>query len=169
MPTVLGQFDLDLATAFTKGTGPTASDRLHRDEVPTEGARDRSDDPVQLCREDCLLQRASQVTSLDPSKVSAPAATAFVKGGIGGELRQGCGAIDDVDHGARRLGPLAYHGGPTETMLPLSGNPAIGVIPYQTTVTLDHRSIRLCPAASQQGTPHGSRRHCNAGAAQSLA
>ena len=79
------------------------------------------------------------------------------------------GAIDDVDHGARRLGPLAYHGGPTETMLPLSGNPAIGVIPYQTTVTLDHRSVRLCPASSQQGTLHSSKRHCNAGAVQSLA
>jgi predicted outer membrane repeat protein len=78
------------------------------------------------------------------------------------------GAIDDVDHGARRLGPLAYHGGPTETMLPLKGNPAIGVIPYETTVTLDHRSVRLCPAASQRGTLHGSRRHCNAGAVQSL-
>jgi hypothetical protein len=62
---------------------------------------------------------------------------------------------------------LAYHGGPSETMLPLKGNPAIGVIPYKTTVMLDHRVVRLCPTADQRVARNGRKRHCNAGAVQS--
>jgi hypothetical protein len=79
------------------------------------------------------------------------------------------GGVDDVDHGARWLGPLAHHGGPSETMLPLKGNPAIGIIPYKTTVTLDRRTVRLCPTADQRGAWSGSKRHCNAGAVQASA
>ncbi len=79
------------------------------------------------------------------------------------------GAKGDVGYGASRLGPLAYHGGPSETMLPLKGNPAIGVIPYETTVMLDHRSVRLCPAADQQVARNGPERRCDAGAVQSSA
>ncbi len=79
------------------------------------------------------------------------------------------GAKGDVGYGASRLGPLAYHGGPSETMLPLKGNPAIGVIPYNTTVTLDHRFVRLCPTADQRVARNGPKRHCNAGAVQSSA
>lgn len=67
-------------------------------------------------------------------------------------------ARGDVGHGANRLGPLAHHGGPTRTILPLKGNPAIDAIPYRTTVTLYHRPVDLCPAPS--------RRSCNAGALQ---
>ena len=115
---MLGQFDLDLSAAFMKGTGPTASDRFHRDEVPTEGARDRSDDPIQLRREDCLLQRASQLTSLHPSKVSAPAATAFVKGGVSGELSQGCSVGGDLQQVPSRCAvsdqDVAYPAGLTQ-------------------------------------------------------
>ncbi len=79
------------------------------------------------------------------------------------------GAKGDVGYGASRLGPLAYHGGPSQTMLPLKGNPAIGVIPYKTTVTLDHRFVRLCPTADQRVAGNGPKRRCNAGAAQSSA
>lgn len=70
----------------------------------------------------------------------------------------------DVSHGAGRLGPLADNGGPTKTMLPLKGNPALGVIPYKTTVVLDHMTITLCPVAGSQSKGPGQ--HCNAGAAQ---
>ena len=87
---VLGQFDLNLLAALMKGTRPTLSDRLHHDEVPAESARDWSDDPVQLCLEDRLLERSSQVTALDPSKVAAPVAAASIKGRARGKLRQGC-------------------------------------------------------------------------------
>jgi hypothetical protein len=75
-------------------------------------------------------------------------------------------ARGDVGHGANRLGPLAYHGGPTMTILPLKGNPAIDAVPYPTTVTLYRRPVGLCPSTDQRGTRTASRRSCAAGAVQ---
>jgi hypothetical protein len=72
----------------------------------------------------------------------------------------------DISHGADRLGPLAHDGGPTETLLPLKGNPAIGAVPYHATVVLNGRSVALCPAKDQRGTPSASGQRCNAGAVQ---
>jgi hypothetical protein len=76
-------------------------------------------------------------------------------------------ARSDVGHGANRLGPLAYHGAQTMTILPLKGNPAIDAIPYRVTVTLDRRPVALCPATDERGVPTTSRRRCNAGAVRS--
>jgi hypothetical protein len=76
-------------------------------------------------------------------------------------------ARGDVGHGANRLGPLAYHGGPTMTILPLKGNPAIDAIPYRTAATLSRRPFDLCPAHDQRGVLSTSKRSCNAGAVQS--
>ena len=90
MPMVFGQFDLDLLAALMKGTGPTLSDRLHHYKVPAEATRDWSDDLVQICLEDRLLERSSQVAALDPSKVAAPAAASSIERGVRGKLRQGC-------------------------------------------------------------------------------
>ncbi len=75
-------------------------------------------------------------------------------------------ARGDIGHGANRLGPLASHGGPTMTILPLKGNPAIDAIPFRTTVTLSHRPIDLCPATDERGVLTTSKRSCNAGALQ---
>ena len=75
-------------------------------------------------------------------------------------------ARGDVGHGANRLGPLAYHGGPIMTILPLKGNPAIDAIPYRTTVTLSRRPVELCPATDERGVLTTSKRSCNAGALQ---
>jgi hypothetical protein len=75
-------------------------------------------------------------------------------------------ARGDVGHGANRLGPLAYHGGPIMTILPLKGNPAIDAIPYRTTVTLSRRPVDLCPATDERGVLTTSKRSCNAGALQ---
>ena len=77
---------------------------------------------------------------------------------------------DDVDnHGSLTslLGPLAPNGGPTETMLPLTGNPAVGIVPSGTTVTLGGNQVNLCPTTDQRGEETISGQACNAGAVQS--
>jgi hypothetical protein len=79
------------------------------------------------------------------------------------------GGTGDVSHGAGHLGPLAHNGGPTETMLPLAGNTAIGVVPLNTNVKLNGRSVKLCPTIDQRGVHSAAGKACNAGAVQSPA
>ena len=79
------------------------------------------------------------------------------------------GGRADVDHGANLtslLGPLADNGGPTETMLPLAGNPAFGVVPHNTTVALNGRNVTLCPTTDQRGLKSTPGHACDAGAVQ---
>ncbi|MGO9657198.1 MAG: choice-of-anchor Q domain-containing protein [Acidimicrobiales bacterium] len=75
-------------------------------------------------------------------------------------------AVGDVRQGAGELGPLGDNGGPTETMLPLAGNPAVGAIPYNTTLVLNGRSVTMCPATDQRGVRSSAGQHCDAGAVQ---
>lgn len=56
------------------------------------------------------------------------------------------------------LGSLQSNGGPTETIEPLSGNPAIGLIPSGT--------ASLCPTTDQRGDASTSGAACDAGAVQ---
>ena len=60
----------------------------------------------------------------------------------------------DVGQGANQFGPLANNGGPTKTMLALRGNPALGIVPLGTTVTLNGKAVMLCPG---RWTSEGSR------------
>jgi hypothetical protein len=73
----------------------------------------------------------------------------------------------DASHGAGHLGPLAHNGGPTETMLALAANPALGAVPLNTTVKLNGRSVTLCPTIDQRGVHSAAGKACNAGAVQS--
>ncbi|MGO9333042.1 MAG: choice-of-anchor Q domain-containing protein [Acidimicrobiales bacterium] len=73
----------------------------------------------------------------------------------------------DVSHGAGRLGPLASRGGPTKTMRPLASNPAVGLVPLNTTVTLNANPVTLCTTTDQRGVPSAVGKACNAGAVQS--
>ncbi|MGP8208987.1 MAG: choice-of-anchor Q domain-containing protein [Acidimicrobiales bacterium] len=73
----------------------------------------------------------------------------------------------DVSHGAGHLGRLAHNGGPTETMLALAANPALSVVPLNTTVKLNGTSVRLCPTTDQRGEASAAGKACNAGAVQS--
>jgi hypothetical protein len=75
----------------------------------------------------------------------------------------------DVGHGAGLLAPLAHNGGPTETILALAANPAVGVVPLNTTVKLNGRSVTLCPTIDQRGVHSAVGKACNAGAVQSSA
>ena len=81
-------------------------------------------------------------------------------------LKAGTG---DVSHGAGHLGPLAHNGGPTETMLPLAGNTALGVVPLNSNVKLNGTSVTLCPTIDQRGVHSAAGKACNAGAVQSPA
>jgi hypothetical protein len=81
-------------------------------------------------------------------------------------LKAGTG---DASHGAGHLGPLARNGGPTKTMLALAANPALGVVPLNTTVKLNGRSLTLCPTVDQRGVHSAAGKACNAGAVQSPA
>ena len=64
------------------------------------------------------------------------------------------------------LGPLAANGGPTATLLPLTGNAGIGLVPASTTVTLAANAVALCPTTDQRGTASLAGRACAAGAVQ---
>ena len=59
------------------------------------------------------------------------------------------------------LGPLSDNGGPTQTVQPLAGNPAIGIVPNPLS--------GLCPVTQdQRGYPSATGAACNAGAMQVL-
>ncbi len=53
----------------------------------------------------------------------------------------------DVVNANPLLGPLANNGGPTQTMLPASTSPAVGVIPNPSTLN----SVSVCPRTDQRG------------------
>jgi len=76
-------------------------------------------------------------------------------------------SIGDISHGAGLLGPLAHNGGPTDTMRPLASNPAVGIIPLNTAITLNSNPVTLCPNTDQRGTTSAAGKACNAGAVQS--
>jgi hypothetical protein len=76
------------------------------------------------------------------------------------------GTKGDVDHGAGKLASLADNGGPTYTILPLAGNPALGLVPYGTTLKLGGAPITLCPATDERGKKSAPGRACDAGAVQ---
>jgi hypothetical protein len=61
---------------------------------------------------------------------------------------------------------LTDNGGPTQTIEPTTGNPAIGLIPTDTTVTLGVNQVALCPAPDQRGYPSADYTNCDAGAVQ---
>ncbi|MBW4030582.1 MAG: hypothetical protein HIU57_07920, partial [Acidobacteria bacterium] len=58
------------------------------------------------------------------------------------------------------LGNLANNGGPTDTLLPLPGNVAVGAIPLNTTIN----SVQVCPRIDQRGL--ASNGPCTIGAVQ---
>ena len=81
------------------------------------------------------------------------------------------GGAGDVNYGsslseAGLLGPLVQNGGPTETMLPLAGNPAVELVPSGTSVVLDGASVSLCPVTDQRGVASLPGLACTAGSVQ---
>jgi hypothetical protein len=63
----------------------------------------------------------------------------------------GCGFTQptDVVNARPQLGPLTGNGGPTETLLPALGSPAIGVIPSSPATTVN--GVTVCPRTDQRG------------------
>jgi len=61
---------------------------------------------------------------------------------------------------------LTGNGGPTQTIKPTTGNPAIGLIPDPTTITLGSNHVALCPAVDQRGYASATGSKCDAGAVQ---
>ena len=79
------------------------------------------------------------------------------------------GGTGDVENGSSLsavLGPLNDNGGPTATILPLAGNPALGVIPNPTSVTLNGTPTPLCPTSDERAVANVTNAPCNAGAVQ---
>jgi hypothetical protein len=58
------------------------------------------------------------------------------------------------------VGTLADNGGPTQTVSPLTGNPAIGLIP--------HGTSGLCPTVDQRGVSSPAGASCDAGSVQAF-
>lgn len=71
-----------------------------------------------------------------------------------------------------QLGSLADNGGPTETIAPQAGNPALGLIPNPTSVTLSTLpstpSLKLCATVDQRGVSTPAGVACDAGAVQNV-
>jgi hypothetical protein len=67
---------------------------------------------------------------------------------------------------AATIGPLANNGGPTETLLPLTGNPGMALIPDPTSVSVDGGTLALCPVTDQRGTANATGTPCYAGSVQ---
>ena len=68
---------------------------------------------------------------------------------------------------ASLLGPLANNGGPTETVLPLPGNPGPVHRPRRhLCLTLDGTSATLCPTTDQRGVASEPGQACDAGSVQ---
>jgi hypothetical protein len=61
---------------------------------------------------------------------------------------------------------LTGNGGPTQTIKPTTGNPAIRLIPDPATITLGSNQVALCPATDQRGYPSAASTACDAGAVQ---
>ena len=68
----------------------------------------------------------------------------------------------DVVNAHPQLGLLADNGGPTESLLPALGSPAIGAIPSSPATILN--SVQVCPRADQRGV--GSAGNCSIGAVE---
>ncbi len=80
-----------------------------------------------------------------------------------------CGftAAGDIENANPELGTLADNGGPTLTLLPRAGSPAVGIIPNPT--TLDDSSFLVCGGATDQrgvNRPFAAT-NCNIGAVES--
>jgi hypothetical protein len=69
---------------------------------------------------------------------------------------------DAIEH----LGSLSDNGGTTETVLPLSGNPALSLIPDPTTANVNGSSAALCPTVDQRGDTNLAGASCDAGSVQ---
>ncbi len=70
---------------------------------------------------------------------------------------------------ASLLNPLGDNGGPTETVAPMPGSPAVGMIPVGATPEAPGSTGTLCPATDQRGTASADGEACNAGAVQGSA
>ncbi|MGH9044223.1 MAG: cell wall-binding repeat-containing protein [Acidimicrobiales bacterium] len=75
-------------------------------------------------------------------------------------------ATDDASASASLLGGLADNGGPTQTMWPETGNPAIAHITNPTSVIIGASPISLCPTVDQRGVPSVPGASCASGAVQ---
>jgi hypothetical protein len=96
------------------------------------------------------------------------AGSSWVDGGYNAGSDASCengGTGDSTALTSTELGPLANNGGPTQTVWPLAGNPALGIVPSSTSLTLNGNSVELCPLADQRGVA-GAAGTCNAGAVQ---
>jgi predicted outer membrane repeat protein len=72
----------------------------------------------------------------------------------------------DAATSAPDLGPLGHNGGPTETMAPVAGSPAIGAVANGATATLSGTVVKLCPTTDQRGVSSAAGKACNAGSVQ---
>ena len=96
------------------------------------------------------------------------AGSSWVDGGYNAGSDASCehgGTGDSTALTSAELGPLASNGGPTQTVLPLAGNPALGIVPASTSFTLNGNSVGLCPVTDQRGVASAAGT-CNAGAVQ---
>ncbi len=82
-----------------------------------------------------------------------------------GCLNGGTGDVTDPSV-SKDLGPLANNGGSTQTMMPTTGNKAIGAIPTGTSITVNGSKVTLCPTTDQRGDISPSAAPCDIGAVQ---
>lgn len=103
----------------------------------------------------------------------ASSSTAWTDGGYNASTNASCLGFDPaptdaaVSTAVSLLGSPADNGGPTETLLLETGNPAVGLIPANASpVSLGGSSFTLCPTTDQRGVASTPGAACDAGAVQ---
>ncbi len=78
-------------------------------------------------------------------------------------------SVNGSRHLAGLVNPLADNGGPTKTITPKPGSPALDIIPTGTSVTVNGEALALCPATDQRGVTSQNGEPCHAGSVQAVA
>lgn len=77
-------------------------------------------------------------------------------------------SVNDAAHLAELLDALGDNGGPTNTVAPKPGSPAVGMIPAGSVATVDGAQKNLCPTTDQRGVASPAGTACNAGSVQTV-
>ncbi len=80
----------------------------------------------------------------------------------------GVGSVANAPHLAGLLNDLGDNGGPTATIAPKPGSPAVGVIPPGTVLTHGGVDVEVCPVTDQRGVQSPAGEPCHIGSVQDV-
>jgi Bacterial Ig-like domain (group 3) len=143
---------MTLTDSTVSGNSAAAGGGIRSDGTATLAATIVADNTAGNGTGDCLAN--SPMSSLGYNLTDDP----------NGASAASCGftATGDVVGAEPNLGPLASNGGPTLTMVPAAGSPAVQAIPPGTTLN----GVSVCPRADQRGVASTLGGRCTIGAVE---